>query len=129
MRVKKWSLPLMVLMFSALAGVGCKGAGSAGAGGGSAAAGKASALEGAAVVIDVRTPAEHEGGHLEGDVLIPVNEVEARLSEIEAAVGGDKAKKVVTYCRSGNRAGQAKALLEAHGFTNVVNAGGYDDLK
>jgi phage shock protein E len=89
----------------------------------------ASPLEGAALVLDVRTPEEHEAGHLNGDVLIPVTELEARLAEVTTAVAGDKTKKVVVYCRSGGRAGRAKALLDANGFTNVVNGGGYDALK
>jgi phage shock protein E len=61
--------------------------------------------------------------------LIPVTELEGRLGEVASAVGGDKTKRVVVYCRSGGRAGRAKALLEANGFSNVVNAGGYDALK
>ena len=33
------------------------------------------------------------------------------------------------YCRSGNRAGQAKALLEQAGFTHITNAGGITDVR
>jgi phage shock protein E len=88
-----------------------------------------SPLAGAAAVIDVRTPEEVAQGHLEGALLIPVAELEARMAEVDAAVGGDKHKKVVTYCKSGGRAGRAKLALEQHGYTNVVNGGGYDALK
>ena len=43
-------------------------------------------------------------------------------------VGGDKAKPVVVYCASGARSRKAQQQLEAAGYTNVVNGGGYDDL-
>jgi rhodanese-related sulfurtransferase len=34
-------------------------------------------------LIDVRTPEEYEGGHLPGARLIPVGEIENRLSELD----------------------------------------------
>jgi len=89
----------------------------------------ASPLTGAAAVIDVRTPEEVAQGYLQGALLIPIAELEARMAEVDAALGGDKNKKIVTYCKSGGRAGRAKLALEQHGYTNVVNGGGYDDLK
>ena len=33
----------------------------------------------------------------------------------------DKSGEIVVYCRSGNRSGMAKQLLEASGFSNVKN--------
>lgn len=81
-----------------------------------------------AVVLDVRTPAEHAGGALPGAQLIPVQDLPQRLPDIEALVGGDKSKPIVIYCASGRRAGKAKEMLTANGYTHVVNAGGYGDL-
>lgn len=81
------------------------------------------------MVIDVRTPEEVAQGHIAGALLIPIAELEARMAEVDAAVAGDKHKKVVTYCKAGGRAGRAKLALEQHGYTNVVNGGGYDVLK
>jgi phage shock protein E len=40
----------------------------------------------------------------------------------------DKDATVVIYCRSGRRAEKAKKVLEGHGYSNVLNAGGYDDV-
>jgi phage shock protein E len=40
----------------------------------------------------------------------------------------NKDATVVIYCRSGRRAGKAKEVLESHGYSNVLNAGGYDDV-
>lgn len=89
----------------------------------------ATVLDGASLVLDVRTPEEYAQGHLDDALLIPVAELEARLAEVDSALAGEKNKKIVTYCKAGRRAGQAKLLLEQHGYTNVVNGGGYDDLK
>ncbi len=82
-----------------------------------------------AIIIDVRTPAEHQGGHLQGDHNIPVDDVNARMAEILAMAGGKKDARVVVYCASGRRSGLAKTMLEAAGFTNVENAGGFSALR
>jgi len=42
-------------------------------------------------LIDVRTPEEYEGGHLPGARLIPVGEIENRLSEL------DRNKPTIVY--------------------------------
>lgn len=84
--------------------------------------------EGAAVV-DVRTPDEFSGGHVASATNVPVQELPQRIADIDKLVGGDKAKPVVVYCRTGRRSAAAKQHLEAAGYTNVVNAGGYDDLR
>lgn len=77
-----------------------------------------------APLVDVRSQAEFDAGHLEGALLIPHTDVAARLSEF----GSDKSRPIVLYCRSGNRAGIAEKVLAANGFTNIHNAGGYDAL-
>ncbi|MDO5678417.1 MAG: rhodanese-like domain-containing protein [Propionibacteriaceae bacterium] len=78
-----------------------------------------------AVVIDVRTPEEYTEGHLEGakniDFLSP--DFAAQVDQLP------KDAEYVLYCRSGNRSGQAKSIMENLGFTDVTNAGAYDDLK
>ncbi len=82
-----------------------------------------------ATVIDVRTTDEYTGGHLEKATNIPVQQFADRLAEVDTLVGGDKSKPVVLYCAAGGRAGKAKAQLEAAGYTQVVNGGGFDDLR
>jgi len=82
-----------------------------------------------APLIDVRSQGEWDSGHVEGAKLIPHDQIEARIPEIEAMLGGDKSKPVVVYCRSGNRSARAKSMLERAGFTNVENAGGYDAVR
>ena len=80
-----------------------------------------------ALLVDVRTDAEFGSGHIDGAMHIPHDQIGDRVAEVEKAVGGDKAKPVVVYCRSGRRSGMAKQTLESKGFTNVVNLGGIDD--
>jgi rhodanese-related sulfurtransferase len=86
-------------------------------------------LAATAVVLDVRNPDEWNAGHLDRSTLIPLPELEARLAEVDALVGGDKAKPVIVVCRSGGRAGKAKTLLEARGYTHVVNGGAWQSLQ
>jgi phage shock protein E len=76
-----------------------------------------------ALVVDVRTPAEFTSGAYQGAINIPLDQVEKRLSEF-----GDPKRAIVLYCRSGNRSGQAKAILEKNGFVDVTNGGGLKDM-
>jgi phage shock protein E len=77
------------------------------------------------VWIDVRTVEEYSSDHIEGDTNIPLAELDAaKLATIY-----DKDAEIMLYCRSGNRAGQARQILEAAGFTNVSNAGGIGDVR
>jgi rhodanese-related sulfurtransferase len=68
-------------------------------------------------LLDVRTPREFAAGHLEGAVLIPVQELSPRLAELEAA----RDRPVFIYCRSGNRSTVAAKLLVDAGFDEVIN--------
>lgn len=82
-----------------------------------------------AVILDVRTPQEHAAdGHVRGDHNIPVDDLEARLADVSALLGGDTQKPVVVYCRSGRRSARAKEILDKAGFPAVVDGGGYGDL-
>lgn len=82
-------------------------------------------IEQGALLIDVRTMEEFAQGHVEGALNIPYQETDKLMS----AIGTDKTRPVVVYCRSGNRSGKAKVVLEAKGYTNIFNATGYEVLK
>ena len=71
-------------------------------------------------IVDVREADEFQGilGHIEGAVLVPLG----GLKEHAAAL--DKARPVVTVCRSGARSAQAAVLLEKEGFSRVANLAG-----
>ncbi|MCG3172019.1 MAG: Thiosulfate sulfurtransferase GlpE [Myxococcota bacterium] len=75
-------------------------------------------VAGGALLLDVRTPEEFHGGHLEGAKNIPVQELAARLREV-----GDVKRPVVVYCRSGGRSSTAAQLLRGHGY-QVTDIGG-----
>lgn len=81
-----------------------------------------------APAVDVRTADEVAEGKLPNALHVPVDEVGTRIAEIDKLVGGDKSKPIVVYCASGARSAKAQQTLEAAGYTNVVNGGGYDDL-
>ena len=74
-----------------------------------------------ALLLDVRSREEFAGGHVEGAVNIPVQELGGRLAEVGKAPHG-----IVVYCRSGARSSAAASLLRSRGFT-VVDAGGMSD--
>ena len=71
-------------------------------------------------VIDVREPAEFTGGlgHIRGARLLPLAQLAARSTEIDAA------RPVVAVCRSGVRSAQATVLLQKSGVTQVANLAG-----
>lgn len=72
---------------------------------------------GEASVIDVRSQAEWESGHLPGTPNIPLGVLAERMGELPA----DKA--VVVHCQSGARSAIAASVLEANGRTDVLNLG------
>lgn len=74
------------------------------------------AVKDGAHIVDVRSPAEFAGGHADGAKNIPVEQLEGRLDAV-----GPKDKAVVVYCRSGNRSARAAKILQAAGFTSVVD--------
>ena len=70
--------------------------------------------------LDVRTSQEfrHEGG-IKNALLIPVNEIEKKITMLEAY----KSKSIIVYCRSGRRSKMATKLLKKKKF-NVTNLEG-----
>ncbi len=71
-------------------------------------------------VLDVRTPEEHIGERIANTMLIPVQELEQRIHELDAY----KDRTIIVYCRSGNRSGVATAMLRKKGFNAVNMQGG-----
>ena len=72
--------------------------------------------------VDVRTPEEFADGSVSGAVNIPLDEVKFRMDEFK------NKEKIVVFCRSGNRAGQAKSILDKAGIQNVVNGGSWQEV-
>ena len=77
-----------------------------------------------ALVVDVRTPEEFAQGHFPGAINIPHDNIFQGMSDLR--VGSDQI--VLLYCRSGNRSGQAEAVLQSAGFSGAKNVGGLETL-
>ena len=71
------------------------------------------------LLLDVRQQDEYDFVNLDG-TLIPLGQLQQRLSEIDAY----KDKEVVVMCRTGSRSGQAARILAREGFQNVFNLSG-----
>ncbi len=77
-----------------------------------------------AKLYDVRTAAEYQAGHFD-------NAENWSLQAIQAGTLPDipKDSKIFVYCQSGNRSGQAAALLKKSGYTNIVDLHGVSDVQ
>ena len=74
-------------------------------------------------LLDVRTDAEYNEGHIEGAILIPDYEIKDRAeSELP-----DKTALILIYCRSGRRSANVAYELAAMGYTKVYDFGGIID--
>ena len=73
------------------------------------------------VILDVRTALEGEEGYIPGDVNIDIYLGQECLMELEKL---DKSKNYYVYCRSGNRSGQACAIMNSIGIENAYNLEG-----
>ncbi|MFC4993697.1 molybdopterin-synthase adenylyltransferase MoeB [Rubritalea tangerina] len=73
------------------------------------------------ILVDVRTPQEVEAAALDGTLRIPLQELEARFTEIPTD------KTIYIHCKAGGRSAKACAFLAAQGIQNTVNIkGGID---
>ncbi len=79
-------------------------------------------IEQGAFLVDVREPGEYAGGSAKGAVNIPLGTVPSQLSKFK------NKNNIIVFCKSGGRSGQAKAILEANGITNVVNGGPWQNV-
>jgi len=75
-------------------------------------------VESKAYIIDVRSPAEYEAGHLIGAVNIPLYEIRQRANEIP------KDRPVYLHCRTSQRSYNAIMALQGRGFDNLYNISG-----
>ena len=75
------------------------------------------------LVIDVRTVAEWDKGHLEGAVLIPYDQIGERIGSVVK----ENSQRIYLYCRTGHRAKIAKEALEKLGYKDIINLGSLED--
>ncbi|SEA27487.1 rhodanese-like domain-containing protein [Psychroflexus halocasei] len=71
-------------------------------------------------IIDVRTPKEYKNGHIKNSTLINFfdDDFKEQLSKLP------EDKKILVYCRSGNRSGKASEILENLGYKNIYDLKG-----
>ena len=75
------------------------------------------------VFIDVRTVSEFEN-----ESIVNTQNIEwQNISDIQTFISKDE--EIFLFCRSGNRSGKAKKILEAEGYTRVTNIGGFERAK
>lgn len=63
-----------------------------------------------AILVDVRTQAEYEGGHVPGSINIPLDKLLQNLHRLK------KDQPVITCCASGMRSRAAMNVLRDHGY-------------
>ena len=86
---------------------------------------------GGVILIDARTQAEFDQGHIEGAILLPEYEVAQKAEQLIP----DKDAKILVYCRTGRRSAIAAKEFIKLGYTDVSDFGGlqtdwpYDVVK
>jgi rhodanese-related sulfurtransferase len=76
-------------------------------------------LSNGGTILDVRTVAEFEEGHVEGSINIPLDQLMSALPKI------NKLKQpIIACCRTGRRSGMAAIQLKKKGL-DVYNGGGW----
>ena len=68
------------------------------------------------VIVDVRDKKDYDAGHIKNAINIPLDEADARLSEIPTD------KPVYTYCYSGNKSGELAQKLIDRGNKEVFSS-------
>lgn len=73
-----------------------------------------------AVLVDVRTPAEFNLGHIKGAVNIDYENVnfENEIKKLDAS------KTYFIYCRSGNRSSKSAIIMKNNGINNIYDLQG-----
>jgi hypothetical protein len=81
-------------------------------------------LKQGAVIVDVRSKGEFDGGHIKGALNIPVDQLRNNFAKLK-----DKNKPIITCCASGMRSASAKSILISNGYSSVFNGGGWSSLQ
>ena len=70
-----------------------------------------------AFLVDVRTPQEFATGSVPNSINIPLDVIADSIHKFSSH------DNIIVFCRSGNRSGKAKKILESNGISNVTNGG------
>ena len=75
------------------------------------------------VILDVRTKSEYEASHIENAMLLPLDDIDEKATDVLP----DKDQLLLVYCRSGVRSKEAALQLANLGYTNIKEFGGIID--
>ena len=74
-------------------------------------------------LIDIREPYEHEDGHIEGSINIPMGDFLEKLDELS------RTKQIVIYCNTARRSKPVVYMThKLHGYTLYNLEGGYKNF-
>ncbi len=76
-----------------------------------------------AMVVDVRTPQEYRGGHVEGSRNIPLSSLSSKVASLKK-----QKKTIITCCASGMRSGKAAKMLRQSGL-DAHNGGAWQAVE
>ncbi|MFT4682849.1 MAG: rhodanese-related sulfurtransferase [Flavobacteriales bacterium] len=80
-------------------------------------------LTSGAVIIDVRTPAEFQGGNVAGSLNYPLQDIQGKVDDLKQL-----GKPLVLCCAKGIRSGMAAAFLKTQGIS-CENGGGWLEVN
>lgn len=80
-------------------------------------------MERGAIIIDVRSKSEYDGGAIPGSKNIPLQQVSIKASELKKLN-----KPIIACCASGMRSGSAATILKSKGI-EAMNGGGWLSLS
>ncbi len=67
------------------------------------------------VILDVRSEAEYQNGHIPGAINLPYPDYQQPLEALKL----QKGQEIIVYCETGGRAGKVEADMETMGFFEV----------
>lgn len=79
-----------------------------------------------AILVDVRSKEEYDEDHIEGAILLPLDEI---TTEKVSEIVNNKNDIMIVYCKSGNRSSEAVIKLNELGYNNVYNLGAMSNWK
>ncbi len=81
------------------------------------------AIRKGAIIIDVRTAAEYDSGHIPDAFHIPVDRIKTNAQRLK-----ESKLPVIVCCSSGHRSGQAVQILKSMGMKEAYNGGNWETL-
>lgn len=82
--------------------------------------------EDGAILIDVRTVMEYNEQHIEGALLLPLDDIN---KESVSKIAPDIDTNMIVYCASGARSSMAVEKLKKLGYENVFDLGSMDNWE